>query len=168
MTHRTDNRSTGKKVQRPALRLGHWPLRHPNRRLPTCIRSCPGKAPPPYVIHPNSRAFAFAAAIHSHRCLCNALLLVEENWGACSTRHESPSRLLRRFRRREPPRKGACELPNYRTSLLFLTALQEFETRLLLCRPKRKIELEPNRPGEPRWPPREHFILKPQGASGGS
>ena len=84
-------------------------------------------------------------AIHGHRCLCNALLLVEENWGACSTRHESPSRLLRRFRRRAPPRKGACGLPNHRTSLLFLTALQEFETRLLLCRPKRIARLKPNR-----------------------
>src|SRR6476660_9740062 len=81
-------------------------------------------------------------AIHGHRCLYNALLLVEENWGACSTQHESPSRLLRRFRRRAPPRKGACELPNHRTSLLFLTALQEFEARLPLCRPKRNIEVE--------------------------
>ena len=31
-------------------------------------------------------------AVHGRRCLYNALLLVEENWGACSTRHESPSR----------------------------------------------------------------------------
>ena len=81
--------------------------------------------------HPNPRLQLF-----------NALLLVEENWGACSTQHESPSRLLRRFRRRAPPRKGARELPNHRTSLLFLTALQEFEARLPLCRPKRNIEVE--------------------------
>jgi hypothetical protein len=30
-------------------------------------------------------------AVHGHRCLCDALLLVEENWDACSRRHENPS-----------------------------------------------------------------------------
>jgi hypothetical protein len=156
MTHRKESRSTAKNsFASPPVETRQCPLHYPDPRLPTCIqpaiaRSCRRK-PPPLMLSTPTRAPShllpamLEQASHGHWCLCTASLLVEENSGACSTRHESPSRLLRRFRRRAPPRKGACGLPNHRTSLLFLTALQEFETRLLLCRPKRIARLKPNR-----------------------